>query len=125
MEGLLSVEVDVDRAKASFSRLQSNIRKDLNEAVATLRALRNSLDDGKLDPLFFYCIFAFFIQILLIIFILYFKLGSGQVSEAKAAELTRAANHVKELANHLANDHRDLHAAVSRIGKTIDKVSNQ
>ena len=47
MEGLLSVEADVDRAKASFSRLQSNTRKDLNEAVATLRAFRNSLDDGN------------------------------------------------------------------------------
>ena len=55
-------------------------------------------------------------------FILFYTVGSGQVSESKAAELTRAANHVKELANHLANDHRDLHAAVSRIGKTIDKV---
>ena len=47
MDCLLSVEADVDRSKTSFSRLQSNIRKELNEAVANLRALRNSLDDGN------------------------------------------------------------------------------
>ena len=110
----MSVEADVDRAKTSFSRLQSSIRKELNEAVANLRALRNSLDDGKLHLSILDSNCSFYIVL--------FRTGSGQVSESKAAELTRAANHVKVLANRLANDHRDLHAAVSRIGKTIDKV---
>ena len=46
MDGLLSVEADVDRAKSNFSRLQSSISKELSDAVANLRTLRNSLDDG-------------------------------------------------------------------------------
>ena len=57
----------------------------------------------------------------------YTYLYSIQIVHSTFSSFVQAQDksHVKELANRLANDHRHLHAAVSRIGKTIDKVLNE
>lgn len=46
------------------------------------------------------------------------------MSVAEVFMLTGAVNNAKEASQKIATQHRDLHGAVSKVGKAIDRVSN-
>ena len=44
------------------------------------------------------------------------------LSEAKATQLSQTVARARDIAERYSVEHKDLHASVSRIGKTIDRV---
>jgi hypothetical protein len=49
---------------------------------------------------------------------------SGTLTVAEVFMLTGALNNAREVAQKIATQHRDLHGAVSKVGKAIDRVSH-
>lgn len=48
-----------------------------------------------------------------------------ELTASQIVILKQAMNKVRETVQRLATDHRDLHSTVSKVGKAIDRVSNE
>ncbi|XP_048483326.1 E3 ubiquitin-protein ligase RMND5A [Plutella xylostella] len=94
MDSCLGVEQDLDKAISKLFGLSEHADRILQDAVQQIQDLKNEIANIPPDT----------------------PLTDGQAQIVK-----ETTQRIKEALQHLATDHRDLHASVSRVGKSIDR----
>ncbi|CAG9101491.1 unnamed protein product [Plutella xylostella] len=94
MDSCLGVEQDVDKAISKLFGLSEHADRILQDAVQQIQDLKNEIANIPPDT---------------------------PLTEGQAQIVKETTQRIKEALQHLATDHRDLHASVSRVGKSIDR----
>ncbi|OWR41780.1 E3 ubiquitin-protein transferase RMND5B [Danaus plexippus] len=94
MDSCLGVEQDLDKATSKFTALNDNTNKILDDVIKQVEELRKEI--CKQPP-------------------------NTVLSQSQTKLVNDLASSVKQTVFQLSTDHRELHATVSRVGKSIDR----
>ncbi|XP_073946357.1 required for meiotic nuclear division 5 protein souji [Choristoneura fumiferana] len=94
MDSCIGVEQDLDKAISKFNGLQEHTNKCLEDIIQQIEELKKEIANQPSD---------------------------SALSQEQAAAVSELATSVKQNVFQLSTDHRDLHATVSRVGKSIDR----
>ncbi|KPI92449.1 Protein RMD5-like B [Papilio xuthus] len=94
MDSCLGVEQDLDKATSKFNALNEHTNKVLEEIISQVEDLKNEISKQPPD---------------------------SPLTQAQAMILSDLAANVKQTVFQMSTEHRELHATVSRVGKSIDR----
>ncbi|XP_013172767.1 PREDICTED: protein RMD5 homolog A [Papilio xuthus] len=94
MDSCLGVEQDLDKATTKFNALNEHTNKVLEEIISQVEDLKNEISKQPPD---------------------------SPLTQTQAMILSDLAANVKQTVFQMSTEHRELHATVSRVGKSIDR----
>ncbi|XP_047534191.1 E3 ubiquitin-protein transferase RMND5B [Vanessa atalanta] len=94
MDSCLGVEQDLDKATTKFTALNDHASKVLEDVISQVEELRKEISKQALNT---------------------------PLSQSQAKAVSDLTATVKQSVFQLSTDHRELHATVSRVGKSIDR----
>lgn len=120
MEACNAVEREVERVISKFSGINEHTERLTSDLVNHIEALKNEINECN-----FILIFPVFHPLFMFI-VVFWKISGPDGHELTPGQILimkQTLNKVKETAQRLATEHRDLHSTVSKVGKAIDRVS--
>ncbi|XP_013145738.1 PREDICTED: protein RMD5 homolog B [Papilio polytes] len=94
MDSCMGVEQDLDKATSKFNTLNEHTNKVLEDIISQVEDLKNEISKQPPD---------------------------SPLTQAQTKILSDLAANVKQTVFQMSTEHRELHATVSRVGKSIDR----
>ena len=121
MDAVNSIEKEIEKVVSKFNYVDKHTANSLQELIATLDGVKKRFEEGFCTNLrhiwFCFCFDGWF----------HLRVDSidtgNQVSqETSDIDLTQCLTKIRDTISRISSEHKELHACVSKVGKSIDKV---
>ncbi|KAK7500770.1 hypothetical protein BaRGS_00008014 [Batillaria attramentaria] len=94
MEACVAVERELDKLSSKFTSLHEHGQRSLEELINSIQSIKQELSEAPEDH---------------------------QLSAAQVLTLNQCLRRIRDGVSRISTEHKDLHASVSKVGKTIDR----
>lgn len=116
MEACLAVEREQEKVVKKLKTVTGSTTEKLQQVLDQIQALKDQLTAGKcaaghlLEPSLYYYVCTAG------------GVSGGEATQEQRETVRQCMRRVKEAAQTASNEHKDMHATISKLGKAIDKV---
>ena len=114
MEACLAVEREQDKVVKKMKTVTGSATEKLQQVLDQIQALKDQLTTGDQVT-----VFAFSLPLTVPVRA---APGGGEVTQEQREAVRQCIRSAKEAAQAASNEHKDMHATISKLGKAIDKV---
>ncbi|GAU96273.1 hypothetical protein RvY_07741-2 [Ramazzottius varieornatus] len=106
MDACSGVDIELDKVQAKFTAIRQSSIPGIDEVLQVLEAMKSDLQRNAA-------------------LVESEEMGTATLSSEQKLSLKLAATKAKDTASKVSQQHRDVHPAISRLGKVIDRVFTQ
>lgn len=120
MDAVNNTEKEIEKVISKFNYVDKHTANSLQELIATLEGVKQRFEEGFVSNLlhiwFCFCLDGCHLRLDSI------DAGNQVSQEASDIDMTQCLTKIRDTISRISSEHKELHACVSKVGKSIDKV---